>query len=491
MLIDPVTSLLLRNTTGAVTTTTNTDLLAKIGNEVQGVSADGISEAIVRIPANSVGENLFVTVVNDQGETSGSVAEDGGLIQIGSAADLATSSIGVSAVATDAGPMAFAVYVAPKDFARNSSDFPLVQRKVTLFVQSSDVPGATSTKDVTVVRPPVVLVHGLWASREDFKNFGPLWDGAKPDSRFVIKAADYSDFITGITSSIPQFSSSVLAQVRENALGLAFNAPHVLSQINDFIADYRQVKKVAAVKADVVAHSMGGIVVRAMFASLPEFSSEQNFGSGPINKLITIGTPHLGTPVAQQMIVDANSCIRNALAHLKQLISLSSLTISGAQVNGAFADLQGDGFGGALSPALATLSSSEPFPTAHIDGLMNAINLSTVDCDLCASTGLDVVCSADPLSHELTRDHWPDIFAGEDSDALVSVFSQTNRISNAGSPLEFVGVVHSPGILKLDLTGPTELDKESGVPLEVINLLNETKTGSDFQGSASSGGVID
>lgn len=162
-----------------MTTTTNTDLLAKVGNEVQGVSADGVSEAIVRIPANSVGENLFVTVVNDQGLTSGSVAEDGGLIQIGGTADQATSSVGVTAFNTDAGPMAFAVYLAPTNFARDSSDFSLGQRKVSLLVQSSDTPGSTSSKNVTVVRPPVVLVHGLWARRGDFNNFGPLMGSRK------------------------------------------------------------------------------------------------------------------------------------------------------------------------------------------------------------------------------------------------------------------------------------------------------------------------
>lgn len=301
--------------------------------------------------------------------------------------------------------------------------------------------------------------------------------------------ADYSKLLAGVRGSSPQYTSSLLSEIRENALGLAFNAPNVMSQINDYIAKFRAKSKVVAVKADVVAHSMGGIIVRTMATSLSDFANDQNFGTGLVNKLITIGTPHLGTPLAQQILADANTCVRNKMAD-RQLISLSSVTVSGVQVNGAVGDLQGDGFGGELSAALSSFSNSEPFPTAYVDGLMNAANLSTVQCVACNSTELDLACAADPLAHELTKDNWPDVFS-QGSDAVVPVLSQTNKTSNAGSPLEFTGVIHSSGMLGLDFSGPTELDRASGIPVEVINLLNEAKDGPDFHGSTTPVGVID
>jgi hypothetical protein len=55
------------------------------------------------------------------------------------------------------------------------------------------------------------------------------------------------------------------------------------------------------VQADVVAHSMGGDIARTM-AGLSNFTSQSNYGLGPIHKLITIGTPHLGTPLATDLI---------------------------------------------------------------------------------------------------------------------------------------------------------------------------------------------
>jgi triacylglycerol esterase/lipase EstA (alpha/beta hydrolase family) len=53
---------------------------------------------------------------------------------------------------------------------------------------------------------------------------------------------------------------------------------------------------VAAVQADVVAHSMGGDVARTM-PTLATFTGQSTYGLGPVHKLITIGTPHRGNSV--------------------------------------------------------------------------------------------------------------------------------------------------------------------------------------------------
>ena len=42
------------------------------------------------------------------------------------------------------------------------------------------------------------------------------------------------------------------------------------------------------------------------------------------------------------------------------------------------------------------------------------------------------------------------------------------------------GIIHSPGIERLNFLGPSGLDAGSGVPDLVIDLLNEPITGSDF-----------
>jgi esterase/lipase superfamily enzyme len=52
--------------------------------------------------------------------------------------------------------------------------------------------------------------------------------------------------------------------ISANALGFSFNAPIVLKQIRQQISEFEQSQAVAAVQADVVAHSMGGDIVRTM-----------------------------------------------------------------------------------------------------------------------------------------------------------------------------------------------------------------------------------
>ena len=51
---------------------------------------------------------------------------------------------------------------------------------------------------------------------------------------------------------------------------------------------------------------MGGDIMRTV-ASLPTFLSADTYGVGPIDKLITIGTPHLGSPLAIQLLQEGDN----------------------------------------------------------------------------------------------------------------------------------------------------------------------------------------
>jgi hypothetical protein len=242
------------------------------------------------------------------------------------------------------------------------------------------------------------------------------------------------------------------------------------------ISEFRDALNVAAVRADVVAHSMGGDISRTLFLSPDgDFFANDTFGAGPINKLITIGTPHLGTPLATQILQDSNKCVRDLLAS-HQNISFTTVTIGGKTINGAVGDLQGDGRGAGLSSALNNFQSNQPFPTAYITGVMNTSNLTGIDCTFfCAVNLIRHKCSNDPLAKNLTSANWPAVF-GQDSDAVVPLTSQLN--SSTG--VKITGVIHSGGMKSLDFNGPTELEKDSTIPSQVISLLNEKSNGTDF-----------
>lgn len=463
VLIDPVVAKLLNGP--AITTNVNAIAAATTGF-VQGAAADGTTQIVLRIPATSAGQTFTITVINDQGQTSTSVANDGGLMALGANLSSLASSLTVNAVSTAAGPEAFAIYRGPVNFSRGTQDDNLATRSVSLSEASTS--GTTSTA-VTVARPPVVLVHGLWGDASSFDNFTPLIT----DTIFSINYAVYSSLITGITSTVPTFSSTIDSTIEANSLGFAYNAPGVLSQIKNFIAAYRTAANVADVKADIVTHSMGGDISRTSFL-LKNFLANNTFGAGPINKLITVATPHLGTPVAADMLSSSNTCVRNTLAGYGD-IALQSVTFSGRTVHGAVLDLEGDGFGGSLSTALKNLKAVQPFPTAYIAGIATSTNLNGLSCFFCNAEALRILCSGNPLATDLTAKNWPTIFS-QDNDTIVPLDSALNNLTG----LEYSGVIHTAGLETLDFNGPSVLDASSNISSDVITLLNESPTGTDF-----------
>jgi triacylglycerol esterase/lipase EstA (alpha/beta hydrolase family) len=463
VLIDPVVAHLLSGP--AITTNVNAIAAATTGF-VQGASADGTTQIVLRIPATSVGQTFTITVINDQGQTSTSVANDGGVMALGASLSTLASSLTVNAVSTLQGAEAFAIYRGPVNFSRGTQDDNLTTRSVSLSAASTS--GTTSTP-VTVARPPVVLVHGLWGDASSFANFTPLIT----DSNFSINYAVYDSLITGITSTVPTFSSTIDSTIAANSLGFGYNAPGVLTQVNNFIAGYRTTNNVAAVKADLVTHSMGGDISRTMLL-LKNFLANNTFGAGPINKLITVATPHLGTPVAADLVSSSNTCVRNTLAGYGD-IALQSVTFSGRTAHGAVLDLEGDGFGGSLSGALKNLKAVQPFPTAYIAGNATSTNLNGLSCLFCNAEALRLLCAGNPLATDLTAKNWPTIF-GQDNDTIVPLDSALNNLTG----LEYSGVIHTAGLETLDFNGPAVLDAASNISSEVITLLNESPTGVDF-----------
>jgi pimeloyl-ACP methyl ester carboxylesterase len=462
VLIDPVLSGLLRGPA----VTTDADSLAASNDIVKGVGADGATQVVLRIPASQPGQRVMTAVLDDLGRPSDSIDDNGGLAPLGSSGSFA-SGLAVTAVATSQGPMAFAVYRAPTDFSRGAGDAGLSERHVTLQVTPNG--GSASSTDVLVLRSPVVLIHGLWDAATTWDTFTPLVG----DSRFYVRRVDYSDTVSGITASVPSYSAPDLAKVRANALGFGYNAHSVLNQLQGFLVDFRHDNNVAAVQADVVAHSMGGDIARTM-ALAGDFQSDDTFGRGPIHKLVTIGTPHLGTPLATEIVKSANSCVRGVLG---QRFSLSSVSLSSSTVAGAVGDLSGDGHGGHLSAALASLSVNQPFRTAYIAGVMSQANLSGLDCGFfCHANEIRHYCSHDPLAMDLTSQLWRNVF-GQDSDAIVPLASELR----GGPGITITGVIHSGGLTDLSFNGPSELDEAGGIPAEVVVLLNERSNGSDFR----------
>jgi len=492
-----------------------TDLLSAQGQAVEGIAADGTSQLLVRIAANSVGDQFTVTLVNDQSQSvqSTSSLEDGGLDLPGST-DFSQSALTIVAINSSSGPNAFAVYRAPVDFGRLSAGVPgsfkagscrgvsgtddqLPCRFVALQVHDISA-GTTTTTPITIVRPPVVLIHGLWDDRFAWDDFAPLFSNGTSDPRFFVKPVDYSSSIGSLISATnPSYPFPLTVGVRANALGFRYNVQDVSNQIQSWIQAFKSGTNpvgilVADVQADIVAHSMGGDIARTL-PLLPTFLSNNTFSQGNIHKAITIDTPHLGTPLASQLLSSQNGCVRLVLAAHGNP-ALESVTLSGRVVSGAVGDLQGDGFGGSLSTSLRSIAASgeRALPTALIAGVTASTNLSGLNTDLNAGA-IRAVCGdvfKNPLAVNLTSQAWPTVF-GQSSDGIVPLTSQLNNLS-ACSGCQLSGFVHSGGTESLGFFGPSILPSATDqnnfsqsvlqqIVNQVINLLNTPVTQTPFK----------
>jgi pimeloyl-ACP methyl ester carboxylesterase len=143
--------------------------------------------------------------------------------------------------------------------------------------------------------PPVLLVHGLWADPSSWTE----WDRSFPRGRFP--------YIGKV--AYPSFA--------------AFHSPLVQKEFEGELLTARVAARqqgVVAGRVDVVAHSMGALVTRT-FAKYHsgDNASLDSFKTGVIHRLISINTPHLGSPVATYLWAHRNDSVVLSLEHLGDL----------------------------------------------------------------------------------------------------------------------------------------------------------------------------
>jgi hypothetical protein len=190
-LVDPVPELL-----AADKITSDAALLATRGVLREGVAADGVAKLVIRLKTNTQ-TTTPVTFSLDPTDgatgTSGRSEEDGGLSTIDKQDSQATR-VTVQSVATPRGQIAFAVYNAPLDFVRRlTADTRHRLRSIGVAVHVGEVRQNVNLK---IARPPVFLVHGIWAGPSTWTNFAPLVQGGRPDSRFSVAYANYKVYRT-------------------------------------------------------------------------------------------------------------------------------------------------------------------------------------------------------------------------------------------------------------------------------------------------------
>ncbi len=502
--------------------TTSTARLASYGRSVSGIAADNAARVVLRIGANEDGETLTITLSDDLTSVPGysSWGNLGGLYDINDTnPDNAKAQQTLDVKATtgpDGAAMAFAVYRAPPDYVRTASNGSVVNkdfvdpnnpgaaditpRYVSFQVTSKTYPNAVMPVGyLNVWRPPVVMVHGLWDDDSLFKHF---FDFDARYRRFEGVLASWAQGLAGKISSSntdtnligfgqndldQSFRQSVLRNANSNQLGIACNAPRVSKKLVDAVRDIRRSNGIAAAQADVVAHSMGGLMIRKV-ENLPGFQGPDSFGVGRIHKLITAGTPYLGSPFASAVFnipILGDVLGWNGRLAFGQSVTLTDSTVCGGPTltTGAIYDLQGDsqGIGGGLTDGLKNLmtSSGHAVPTHVMAGKMDATNFVFAPQFAAPGTALTTYNA---------------IFGGHNSDGIVSVTSQLAVPVEPAVPNDPPGGDVTPGLfhssvligLKIPLPSPSfpfpplakvifqglaEFSPQSQIVTSVLNLL--------------------
>jgi PKD repeat protein/pimeloyl-ACP methyl ester carboxylesterase len=248
---------------------------------MRGLSADGVSQLLVRAIVPSAGVVTFQAV---------DPSDPQNLLHSATLQSLDGASSGpvVSAntVALLNGKYAAFVVVPPiQDFVRpnSSSDGQRYNRSMDVIASFSASGGVImNSRNITIMRPPLALIHGLWSSSSTWATWSPI----AALSKLVL--VDYKD----------THSSS-----------FATNVPIVAAQVTQAIRLRNEHDKIMTGRVDVIAHSMGAVLVRHWAANT--FNSDQtidpylnieSYLSGAVHKMVMVNSPQWGADTAQALI---------------------------------------------------------------------------------------------------------------------------------------------------------------------------------------------
>jgi hypothetical protein len=210
--------------------------------------------------------------------------------------------------------MAVAVYTPPNSFPFVGPGAQPRQVALTITVRNHATGERFAVQPLTLVRSPVVFVHGLFGDKTAWRKY---LDAFAPD--FLTHAVDYGDInVSGFDSiflRIPQLTQRITQELRSGTR--SFLPPDDIGA-----------KKIAATRVDSVQHSMGGIAVRwyvseglealnnvarntppgygkfSISQQRDHFRRPDNFNQGDIRNVVTIGTPMWGSPFGNWVVRD-------------------------------------------------------------------------------------------------------------------------------------------------------------------------------------------
>ena len=471
------------------------------GSAPVGVAADGVARLYLVAKKENAGqgppiERVDVSVATASGNTEKRLT--GTLMPAEVTDRYSTEANGADARSvssnrsrTGAGNEFWFWYVAPRDFKERERDLSRSTRTVdaSFTVEYAD---GTTVEDVEqqieITRPPLMLVHGLGGSpsswnnltyREDRNGDGNTEKTLLKNSRFFLEKETI-----GISPDGSFKSNSELL--------LTDNFFSDSDGFSDILGRMRQRLGFAANQVYYVGHSMGGAVARQLIGTggtsisgIP-YHKRKNYGQGYVNRLITLDTPHSGSPLADFTEDEIISSFRGQLGlNLGQLIAGSFLD--------PFVERKGPVFD--ETDAVADLVVGQTFPETHVPSHLIAGDVMGKQnrLDLLARPEserflkvwnliFDTVQIADPSSYgkgpgELVLEGIEVVTGlGSDGDFVVPTTSQLSGLRRDDPATSVFNVTHFDKL-------PRSVMERVEVGTRVFNLLNEPVGGEQFTSS--------
>jgi pimeloyl-ACP methyl ester carboxylesterase len=275
--------------------------------KIIGCAADGVSRLLLRVETPNV-SNVISSVdfsLSDASNTSalnylGKLKEATNVNSATAEASTATSNnITVTIPSVSNNGKYYAWYLSPEDFAEpNGQDLAIRFVKVKAVIHFvNNAPDVVVYKTINIIRPPLVFVHGFMSNKSAFSKLNTSTGDYKTtnfgnDPRYEESVVDY-------------YTIDAFASFDENSKYLLGINTSVYNKQNgpssNFISTLTKVHKkgYACNQVDYVGHSMGGSVIRNAINNFQgSYLIPQNYGRGYIHKLVTVNTPHHGSPLA-------------------------------------------------------------------------------------------------------------------------------------------------------------------------------------------------
>lgn len=377
-----------------------------------GVSADGVTKLLIIKRSTQI---LTITLPS---------AKDGTLSSLSDQTTKA-GTIDVAPVINAKGEsVVMAVYTAPDSYG-TAQALDRNGRTSKISVQEKGNPSTNEDIAFNIFTPPVILVHGMWSKPAVWRD-GGFYQSLKNANFPEVELADYSN--SNYTTFMPSINPATYPS----------GVKSLYTSVPKAIRFYKN-SSIAVSQVDVVGHSLGGLMTRS-FTQTPDNKVAANFSQGYVHKLITLGTPHLGSPLGPFLYDRRNNFIwvvplvTNAILKVPFSITLGQAMALAGQPIGSAHEAFAPG-----SAAYQALSSTNVKSFAVAGSYMP--NETTGYHDL--TTLLNVIQIAPPSLDNLI---------GDDHDLIVGVKSQKGGLSSNNVGF-YPNTVHSKVLRESDVYG--------------------------------------